>query len=88
MDGTDQRIVDALMPAVESLTPADSVRMARRVNRALDGKGNVIRPPAYGSAWNSNTPLLLGAYHLWIDASGNLRKKNGKAANDTDGVIV
>jgi len=31
---------------------------------------------------------MLGTWHLWIDASGNLRKKNGKASSDTDGVVV
>ena len=39
------------------------------------------------SAWNFN-PLILGAYHLWIDSSARLRIKSGAPASDTDGTIV
>lgn len=40
-----------------------------------------------GGAWNSRH-LILGAYHLWIDASGRLRIKSGAPTSDTDGTIV
>ena len=39
------------------------------------------------SAWNYN-PMRLGAYYLWVDATGNLRIKNGAPAFDTDGTVV
>jgi hypothetical protein len=39
------------------------------------------------SAWNFN-PLILGAYHLWVDGSARLRIKSGAPASDTDGVVV
>jgi|GEM_PF-2239432 len=32
--------------------------------------------------------LKLGSYYLWIDSSGNLRKKNGKPSGLTDGTII
>jgi hypothetical protein len=41
-----------------------------------------------GSAWNSGSLLQLGAYRLWVDASGRLRIKNGVPTSDTDGTIV
>lgn len=39
------------------------------------------------SAWNYN-PLRLGAYYLWVDATGDLRIKNGAPTFDTDGTVV
>ena len=39
------------------------------------------------SNWNYN-PLRLGAYYLWVDATGDLRIKNGAPASDTDGTVV
>ena len=39
------------------------------------------------SSWDGNC-LILGTYYLWVDASGNLRIKNGKPTSDTDGVTV
>ena len=39
------------------------------------------------SAWNFD-PLKLGAYVLWVDATGDLRIKNGSPTSDTDGTIV
>lgn len=38
-------------------------------------------------AWNGN-PLRLGAYYLWVDATGDLRIKNGAPTSDTDGTVV
>jgi hypothetical protein len=39
------------------------------------------------SGWNT-THLVLGDYHLWVDATGDLRIKNAEPASDTDGTIV
>jgi len=39
------------------------------------------------SAWNFD-PLKLGDYVLWVDATGDLRIKNGSPTSDTDGTIV
>jgi hypothetical protein len=38
-------------------------------------------------AWNG-AHVVMGAFHLWIDASSRLRIKNGAPASDTDGTIV
>ena len=40
-----------------------------------------------GSAWDGSH-LLMGAYHLWVDATGALRIKNGAPTSDTDGTVV
>jgi len=37
--------------------------------------------------WNGR-PLIMGNYHLWIDATGKLRIKDGAPTSDTDGTIV
>ncbi|MDQ3540783.1 MAG: hypothetical protein M3440_08860 [Chloroflexota bacterium] len=84
---TDQ-IVDALRPSVEALRPSDDIRRARRVDRRIDNRGDLIYRPTFDAAWDGNDPMILGTYHFWVDASGNFRKKNGKATSDTDGVIV
>jgi hypothetical protein len=31
---------------------------------------------------------IMGVYHLWVDASGRLRIKNGAPTSDADGAIV
>ncbi len=40
-----------------------------------------------GSTWNGNHGLM-GNYHLWVDATGALRMKNGAPTGDTDGAVV
>lgn len=40
-----------------------------------------------GSAWNGSM-LVMGSYYLWVDATGDLRIKNGAPTSDTDGTIV
>jgi len=55
-----------------------------------DGVGNnlTIANLSGSSAWNS-AHLVLGAYHLWVDAgTGFLRIKGGVPTSATDGVIV
>jgi hypothetical protein len=37
--------------------------------------------------WNTGN-LRLGVYYLWVDATGNLRIKNGAPTSDTDGTVV
>jgi hypothetical protein len=37
--------------------------------------------------WNGEH-IVMGAFNLWVDASGRLRIKNGDPTSDTDGVIV
>ncbi len=49
--------------------------------------------PYYGhirsidSGWDT-THLILGSYHLWIDATGDLRIKSSAPTSDTDGAVV
>lgn len=42
---------------------------------------------ARNSAWN-RSHLILGNYHLWVDATGALRIKNGAPTSATDGATV
>lgn len=41
----------------------------------------------FGSAWNGDH-IVLGIYHLWVDATGALRIKNSAPASDLDGTVV
>ena len=38
-------------------------------------------------AWNGGH-LVMGAYHLWIDSTGDLRIKSSAPSSDTDGTVV
>lgn len=40
-----------------------------------------------GSQWDGFHPVL-GDYHLWIDATGDLRIKSSAPSSDTDGTVV
>jgi len=40
-----------------------------------------------GYLWNAPHPIM-GSYHLWIDATGDLRIKNGTPLSELDGVVV
>jgi hypothetical protein len=33
-------------------------------------------------------PLRIGAYYLWVDATGDLRLKATQPTSDTDGTVV
>jgi hypothetical protein len=41
----------------------------------------------YGGGWNS-AHIVMGANHLWVDATGKLRIKSSAPTSDTDGVVV
>lgn len=40
-----------------------------------------------GSTWDGPHPVL-GASHLWIDATGDIRIKSSAPSSDLDGVVV
>ena len=42
---------------------------------------------AFGGAWNQ-PHMLLGSWHLWVTAAGELRIKNGAPASESDGTAV
>ncbi len=84
----EQQIADTWGPAIEHLRPAGSVRRDRRIDMVVSDRGDLIYEPTFAAAWDGNSPLMLGTWHLWIDASGRLRVKNGKATNDLDGQVV
>lgn len=83
----EQQIADAWRPAVETLHPPEDIHRARRMDRRIDNRGELIYRPTFDAAWDGNEPLLLGTYHFWVQA-GVLRVKNGKATSATDGVAV
>jgi hypothetical protein len=58
---------------------------------SLDGAGSVLCGAtgnvSTSGAWNTGH-MILGAYHLWVDATGDLRIVSGAPASDTDGAVV
>jgi len=54
-----------------------------------NSSGNLVVSDTSGSGGTWNTShLVLGIYHLWIDASGKVRIKNSAPSGDTDGTVV
>jgi hypothetical protein len=53
-------------------------------SQPLDVNGNV----KCGTGGYNNGHLLLGNYHLWVDASGRLRIKSSSPTSEGDGTIV
>jgi len=51
----------------------------------MDGGSNGVQ--LLSSTWNYNA-LRMGAYYLWVDATGDLRISNGAPASDTAGTVV
>lgn len=51
----------------------------------IDNPGHCVM--GISAAWNGQH-LVLGTYHLWIDATGALRSKNGVPTSDTDGSAI
>ena len=61
-------------------------------NRPVDIAWMAFRPYAKdvrisSEAWNGGH-LVMGAYHLWIDSTGDLRIKSSAPSSDTDGTVV
>lgn len=48
----------------------------------------MIQMAAEFSRLATQTPIVLGAYYLWVDATGDLRIKSGAPTSDTDGTVV
>lgn len=42
----------------------------------------------FNSEWNGASVFQLGTYRLWVDATGDLRIKNGAPTTDLDGTVV
>lgn len=49
--------------------------------------GNSDTFKAGSGAWNGGH-LMIGSYHLWVDATGDLRIKSSAPASDLDGTVV
>lgn len=63
-----------------------------RLEQFVAGTVELVAPAGQGiiagnGAWNGN-PLRLGAYYLWVDATGDLRIKSGAPTTDLDGTVV
>jgi hypothetical protein len=59
-----------------------------RFHVTSNGKMHVSQQVDIGEAGWDFSPLQLGSYHFWVDASGRLRIKNGAPTSDTDGTVV
>jgi hypothetical protein len=58
-----------------------------RLSPTLLGTGSEFSLRAGGGAWNTGH-LQLGNYHVWFDATGVMRRKDGAPSSDTDGDVV
>jgi hypothetical protein len=58
-----------------------------RLSSVQLGTGTNVGFRAGGGAWD-NGHLALGNYRVWVDATGDLRIKNGAPTGDTDGTVV
>ena len=57
-------------------------------NKGLPDPNGTYNHEAFAANWDFPGQLKLGAYHLWVDVTGDLRIKNGAPTSDTDGVVV
>ncbi len=57
------------------------------VSRSPVAAGHLRVSGANAGAWNGPR-IILGGYHLWVDAGGLLRKKSSAPTSDTDGALV
>jgi hypothetical protein len=62
----------------------DRISSAATEKMAVKNNGTV---DINGGAWNSGH-LVLGAWHLWVDSTGDLRMNSGAPTSDTDGTVV
>lgn len=65
-------------------TPADNFG---RQGAGIVGTDNATDLRAGDGTWNGSH-LMMGAYHLWVDATGDLRIKSSAPTSDTDGTVV
>ena len=77
-----------VIPVYVQMTPIarfiDSTTMAYNTSHITDGSSLIdIR----GGGW-SDSHLMLGDYHLWIDTSGKLRIKSTYPTSTSDGTVV
>lgn len=71
-----------------SLSTGGNLQLTPGIGSGGNVSGNVIiKDTAGNSGWNTGH-LMIGIYHLWIDASGRLRIKSSAPTSDTDGVSV
>jgi hypothetical protein len=47
---------------------------------------NILATPLSG-LWNG-THIVMGNYHIWIDATGDLRIKSSSPNSSTDGAVI
>jgi hypothetical protein len=65
-----------------------SIILSPGVGSVFSASGNVeIRDTSGNAGWDK-THIVLGIYHLWVDATGKLRIKNSVPLSDTDGTVV
>lgn len=57
-------------------------------NKGLAYPNGTLNHEQFASNWDFGGQLRLGGYHLWVDATGDLRIKLGAPTSDTDGVVV
>jgi hypothetical protein len=58
------------------------------VGSVSNPSGNVVIQDTGGNAGWNTAHLKIGIYHIWVDATGDLRIKNSAPVSDTDGTVV
>jgi hypothetical protein len=71
-----------------SLSAGGNLILSPGVGTGGNASGNVVVKDTSGNSSWIGSHLVLGVYHLWIDALGRLRVKNSAPTSDTDGTVV
>lgn len=67
---------------------SDEILLLHNNNINIKTTGNVGVANQSGGQGHDGGHLTIGTYHLWIDATGNLRIKSSAPISDTDGTVV
>lgn len=84
LDVTSNGTTRSVVRTVQVTDPAEQVATSQY--SMVNGRPVPVLP-AYDSTWNG-WHVRLGNYRMWVDATGDLRIKNGPPTSDTDGADV
>lgn len=81
---TDASLIVDTMVAVRDLGSHTQAAVITQETTQTDYAGAT---QTFGGAWNGSH-LVIGSAHVWQDATGALRQKNGVPASDLDGALL
>jgi hypothetical protein len=71
-------------PAILIDQPLENYKISFQVKHSGTTKFGIRR----SDHCSEGVGIILGTYHLWVDATGDLRINSGAPSSDTDGVVV